>query len=118
MNVRSILTTACMLVAGASVAGTSPVMVSLFTPVQAPGSSYDVGGFRLSLIYGECHDFTGLDIGLVSHSSGDFTGLAIGGFNVSDEQFYGLQLGVANLNPHHAVEWRAAGSQWSFLTTN
>ena len=76
----------------------TPVMVSLVTPVQAPYSSYDVKGFRLSLLYGDCQDFTGLDVGVIDHTSGDFTGLAIGGINIADDCLCGVQLGLVNWN--------------------
>ena len=39
----------------------SPVMLSLLSPVEWPSPQSDVGGFRLSLLYGECRDFAGLD---------------------------------------------------------
>ena len=86
---------ACML-AGMAFAETTPVMVSLVTPVQAPSRSYDVTGFRLSLIYGDCRDFAGLDIGLVPRTSGAFDGLGIGGVNIANGRFRGLQVGLFN----------------------
>ena len=57
-----------MLVAGMLFADTTPIMVSLVTPVQAPSARYDVTGLRLSLIYGECQEFTGLDIGIIGNA--------------------------------------------------
>ena len=72
---KRIVAVAC-LVAGTLFADTTPVMVSLVTPVQAPSRSYDVTGFRLSLIYGDCQDFTGLDIGVAQRAAGTFTGAA------------------------------------------
>ena len=70
---KRIVAVAC-LVAGTLFADTTPVMVSLVTPVQAPSRSYDVTGLRLSFIYGECQDFTGLDkciwCGSTSNGSG------------------------------------------------
>ena len=71
---KRIVTVAC-LVAGSLLAETTPVMVSLVTPVQAPSRSYDVTGLRLSLIYGECQDFTGLDIGVIDNTRKDFTAM-------------------------------------------
>ena len=106
-----------LLVAGVSSAETTPVMFSLFAPVQVPYRSYDVKGFRLSLLYGECRDFTGLDIGVVQRSTGDFTGLSIGGANIVGGQFYGLQVGIVNVETYSAAEWsrRSAGVQFGLV---
>ena len=57
---KKIVTVAC-LVAGTLLADTTPVMVSLVTPVQVPSHRYDVTGLRLSLIYGDCQGFAGLE---------------------------------------------------------
>ncbi len=73
----------------AALAETTPGMISLFTPVQAPHSEYGVRGVRLSLIYGQCDDFKGLDIGILNRTSRDFTGLAIGGLNSVGGGTYG-----------------------------
>ena len=96
MKIRSIVAGACALVAGVAAAEYTPVMVSLVTPVQAPSRSYDVGGVRLSLIYGDCHDFTGLDIGVAQRTAGEFTGVGVGGVNIANE-FTGLDLGGVNI---------------------
>ena len=53
---KKILTVVCLL-AGTLLADTTPVMVSLVTPIQVPSRDYDVTGLRLSLIYGECESF-------------------------------------------------------------
>ena len=95
---KKIIAVAGMLVAGMLFADTTPIMVSLVTPVQAPSSDYDVTGFRLSLIYGDCQEFTGLDIGIVDHADRDFTGIVIGGVNIADGRLYGGQLGLVNWN--------------------
>ena len=55
MKFKCVLVAVGLLTVGASSAATTPVMFSLFTPVQAPYRSYDVEGFRLSLLYGECN---------------------------------------------------------------
>lgn len=89
----------------AAFAEKTPVMFSLFTPVQVPSRAYDVTGFRLSLLYGDCKNFTGLDIGVVDHTGGDFTGIQIGGVNVVDDRFLGGQLGLVNWNSHDVREW-------------
>jgi len=91
--------------ASAAFAETAPVMVSLVTPVQAPSSDVDVGGLRLSLIYGECGSFTGLDIGVVNRSAREFTGVAIGGANIAGERLYGGQIGFVNWNGSAASAW-------------
>ena len=58
----------CLMAACALFADTTPVMVSLVTPVQVPSHRYDVTGLRLSLIYGDCQGFAGLDLGIVGNS--------------------------------------------------
>ena len=117
MKFKHLLAATGLLVAGVSSAATTPVMVSLFSPVQAPYRSYDVEGFRLSLLYGDCRDFTGLDIGVMQRSTGDFTGLAVGGVNVVGGRFYGLQVGIANLETYSASDWsrRSAGVQFGLI---
>ena len=113
---KKIVTVAC-LVAGTLLAETTPVMVSLVTPVQAPSRSYDVTGLRLSLIYGECQDFTGLDIGIIDNTRKDFTGLAIGGVNCIGDRFYGAQVGLVNWNGNGDTAWerRSVGAQVGIL---
>ena len=110
---KKIIAVAGMLVAGMLFADTTPIMVSLVTPVQAPSRYYDVTGFRLSLIYGDCQEFTGLDIGIVDHADRDFTGIAIGGVNIADGRLYGGQLGLVNWNGHDTRKWdrRSIGAQ-------
>ena len=94
-------------------AETTPVMLSLVTPVQWPDKDYEVKGLRLSLIYGESRDFKGLDIGLINRTVGDFSGLAIGGGNIADRTVHGLQLGLVNWNGNSRVAWgrRSIGAQ-------
>lgn len=110
---------AIMLVAVSCVASaeTTPVMVSLFTPVQAPDSGYDVKGLRFSLIYGECQSFKGLDLGIVNRAEGSFSGLGIGGANLSKGRLYGGQLGFINWNGHNNATWNdvSKGAQIGFL---
>ena len=93
------------LMAGPLLADTTPVMVSLVTPVQAPARDYDVTGLRLSLIYGECQAFTGLDIGVIGNTRKDFTGVAVGGLNFVGDQLHGAQVGVVNWNGNGATSW-------------
>lgn len=117
MKIRSIVAGACALVAGAAAAEYTPVMVSLVTPVQAPSRSYDVGGVRLSLIYGDCHDFTGLDIGVAQRTAGEFTGVGVGGVNIANGRLMGGQLGLVNWSSDMKNEWgsRSAGLQFGLL---
>ena len=94
---KKILTIVCLL-AGTLLADTTPVMVSLVTPIQVPSRDYDVTGLRLSLIYGECESFAGLDIGVINTTRMDFTGLALGGIICVGDRFYGAQVGLVNWN--------------------
>ncbi len=114
---KSYVSAVCLMMAGALFADTTPVMVSLVTPVQVPSSDYDVTGFRLSLIYGQCQEFAGLDIGIVDYASKDFTGVAIGGANIVGDRLYGGQLGLFNWNSNSAMDWnrRSAGAQLGLL---
>ena len=79
---------------------TTPVMVSLVTPVQAPAETWDVTGLRLNLIYGCCRSLYGLDIGLANQVQGEMQGLQIGAIvNLVDHpeaRSIGLQLGLVN----------------------
>lgn len=114
---RKITAAAFALLAAAALAETTPAMVSLVTPVQAPSCSHDVTGFRLSLIYGDCAEFTGLDLGLAQHASGDFTGLALGGVNIAGGRTVGGQVGLVNWSCDADPEWRqiSKGGQLGLL---
>ena len=79
-----------------SLADSTPLMVSLVAPAQLPSWNWDVAGFRLSILYGDCRDFAGLDIGVVPRTSGAFDGLGIGGVNIASGRFRGLQVGLVN----------------------
>ena len=94
---RSVLFAAAAALSAASCAADStPVMVSLLAPVQAPTWNWDVTGFRLSLLYGDCRDFAGLDIGVVSRASCAFDGVGIGGVNIANGRLRGVQIGLLN----------------------
>ena len=114
---KKIISIACLMAAGALAADSTPVMVSLVTPVQAPSRSYDVTGVRLSLIYGDCRHFAGLDIGIANRSATGFVGLGIGGFNIAGGQFYGGEVGLVNWNHHRSTSWeeRSIGAQVGLL---
>lgn len=107
----------CLMAACALFADTTPVMVSLVTPVQVPSHRYDVTGLRLSLIYGDCQGFAGLDLGIVGNSRMDFTGLAVGGANIVGDRLYGGQLGLINWNGNGNLPWerRSIGAQLGLL---
>ena len=96
MKKMAVMATAVVFAASLFGEGTTPVMVSLLTPVQAPSRSYDVTGFRMSLLYGDCRDFSGFDIGLVQRAAGEFDGLAVGGANIANGGLYGVQMGLVN----------------------
>lgn len=77
--------------------GNTPLMLSLYTPVEIPwwSDAWNVHGLRLNLIYGNCEDMKGLDVGLVSRST-TFSGLQLSGFNFTDEDVHmTLSLGAA-----------------------
>lgn len=90
----------------------TPFMLSFVSPLQVPPRDFDVGGLRLSLVYGECRDFDGLDLGTVGHAKGhgnglqievlanivdgDGMGLQFSAVNYVKGQYSGLQAGVAN----------------------
>lgn len=114
---KSIASIVSLLVAGCLFADSTPIMVSLVTPVQAPSARYDVTGLRLSLIYGECQEFTGLDIGIIGNARKDFTGLSIGGLNFAGERLYGAQVGLVNWNGNGDTSWerRSVGAQVGIL---
>jgi len=78
-------------------AGYTPFMLSFVSPLQVPPRDFDVGGFRLSLIYGECVNFDGLDIGLVGRAVGHGNGLFINGLaTIVDGDSLGWQMGLVN----------------------
>jgi len=77
--------------------GYTPFMLSFVSPLQVPPRDFDVGGFRLSIIYGECVNFDGLDVGLVGRAIGHGNGLFINGLaTIIDGDSIGLQFGLVN----------------------
>ena len=93
---KLLVVVAAIAATGVSLADSAPVMVSLVTPAQIPSRSWDVSGFRLSLLYGNCCDFAGFDIGVASRASGSFDGLGVGGVNIVNGRFRGVQVGLFN----------------------
>ncbi|MCR5413465.1 MAG: hypothetical protein K6F50_01895 [Kiritimatiellae bacterium] len=102
---KKLIASIAIAVASAAFAGETPVMVSLVTPVQAPDSSHDVKGLRLSLVYGDCGEFTGLDLGIANRTRGNFTGLGIGGVNIASGRVYGGHVGLVNWSDYGASGW-------------
>ena len=117
MKFRSIVVGACALTASIAFADTTPVMVSLVTPVQAPSRSYDVTGLRLSFIYGDCREFTGLDLGVIQRTADAFTGVALGGVNIAGGRMLGGQVGLVNWSGDTAPAWhlRSTGVQFGLV---
>ena len=100
-------------VSGALSAGTTAFQFSIFPPIQAPDILYDVEGFRLAVVYGECQQFRGFDLGISNRTYQDFAGFAIGGGNIVDCRMYGGQVGLVNWNSNPAmrIERLSAGAQ-------
>ncbi|MEI7900277.1 MAG: hypothetical protein WCK89_08485 [bacterium] len=69
----------------------TPFMLSFVTPLQVPFRDFDVGGLRVSAIYGECRDFDGLDLGFVGRATGHANGLQSCAVNIVDGDGLGLQ---------------------------
>jgi len=69
----------------------TPVMLSFASPIEVPFRDSDVGGLRVSVIYGECHDFDGLDLGLANRATGHANGLQSSAINIVDGDGIGLQ---------------------------
>ena len=76
----------------------TPFMFALAAPLQAPPDTWDVGGLRLSALYGECQNFAGLDInGLVGRARGHGNGLQVALLaNIVDGDGLGLQIAPVN----------------------
>ena len=110
---KRVVSVMALLAASLTYAETTPVMLSLVTPLQVPSEDYDVKGLRLSLIYGDCANFTGLDIGVANRTRGEYTGLAIGGVNIAEGRLHGGQVGLINWDGNSATSWenRSIGAQ-------
>lgn len=140
---RSLLALMVMMLGGVALAqwevtapigrGPTPVMISLFDPVQLPSSNFDVRGVRLDLLYGDCANLQGLDIGVVNQVSGQMTGIELGALNIttmargvqlaiinSTETLKGLQIGLINyseaaLGVQIGLVNIIADKDWAFL---
>lgn len=69
----------------------TPVMLSFASPLEVPFRDSDVGGLRVSVIYGECHNFDGLDLGLANRATGHANGLQSSAVNIVDGDGIGFQ---------------------------
>lgn len=114
---KLIVAVAAVAAACCSLADSTPVMVSLVAPAQLPSWDWDVAGFRLSLLYGDCRDFAGLDIGVVQRASGTFDGLGVGGANIANGRLRGVQIGLFNWSgwPDCESGRRSAGVQYGVV---
>ncbi len=96
---------ALLLTVGAVLAETSPLMLSLCTPIQVPTKRDDVVGLRISLLYGENCDVIGLDLGLAQRATGIFSGLELGGVNIVNGRLCAGQVGLVNVNTNQQDGW-------------
>jgi hypothetical protein len=71
------------------------LQLSLFAPAQLFPETYDVSGFRFSLLYGKNANLRGFDLGLVNELTGVGEGFQLGLGNMV-EDMSGLQIGLFN----------------------
>lgn len=76
----------------------TPFSFSLATPLQLPGSSWNVYGLAMNVFCAQHHSMYGLDLGLVSLNGDDVAGLQLqGALNWCNIDMHGLQIaGLAN----------------------
>ena len=97
----------------AASAQSSPIQLSLVTPIQIIPEGESVGAFRFNLIYGRNTYVTGLDLGLVNHNTaGVSKGVQVGIVALVDADFNGWQYHCVNL-----TEGRVEGLQTGFYNT-
>lgn len=102
-------TVACVVACGAFAKGfyyseenvdhsVTPFSFSFATPLQLPGSTWNVYGLAMNVFYAQHHKMYGWDTGLVSFNRDDFAGLQIqGAANWCNIDARGLQIaGLAN----------------------
>ncbi|MCK5573659.1 MAG: hypothetical protein KAJ12_12900 [Bacteroidetes bacterium] len=83
----------------AAQAQSSPIQLSLVTPIQIVPPEKSIGGFRFNLIYGRNTSVVGLDLGLVNHTtSGVSKGLQWGIVALADADFNGWQAHWVNIS--------------------
>lgn len=91
----------------------SPIQLSLVTPIQIVPEGQSVGAFRFNLIYGRNTQVTGLDLGLVNHNTaGVSKGVQWGIVALVDADFNGWQGHWVNL-----TEGRVEGLQTGLYNT-
>jgi hypothetical protein len=73
----------------------TPLALSLFSPIEVPWGERNVRGLRLNLLYGNTRNLSGLDIGLWNTTTVTMTGWQLGGVNTSGYT-RGLQTGAFN----------------------
>lgn len=88
----------------------TPFSFGIASPIQLPGSGWDVYGLGLNIFYGQHSDLYGIDCGLVTVNTDNGGGIyALGGVSYVGGDFGGIQLaGVGN-----AVMGRANALQLS-----
>lgn len=89
----------CATVSPAGAGDTGYLAVSLFDPVQYPGSATSIVGIRFNLFYGRNHNLTGLDLGVPSFLTP---------LNTLNGTLYGIQSGFYN----EAKRVHPMGFQW------
>lgn len=77
---------------------TTPLSLSIATPLQLPGSTWNVYGLALNVFYAQHHEMYGIDLGLVSFNRDNFGGIQLqGAVGWSNVDATGLQVsGLAN----------------------
>jgi len=78
-------------VSWAEEAGTKPIQLALWNPVQAFDEETSIAGIRINLLYGVNRNVLGLDIGLGNHTRGNTTGLQYGLVGYTEGTFVGWQ---------------------------
>lgn len=76
----------------------TPLSLSIATPIQLAGPTWNVYGLALNLFYVQHHEMYGLDLGLVSFNRDNFAGIQVqGAVSWSNIDANGLQIsGLAN----------------------
>ncbi|MFH1679273.1 MAG: hypothetical protein ABIH26_01365 [Candidatus Eisenbacteria bacterium] len=82
--------------ARAEEAGTKPVQLALWNPVQIFDEETSIAGVRVNLLYGVNREMMGLDIGLGNHTRGNTTGFQWGLVGYTEGLFIGWQHNAFN----------------------
>jgi len=82
---------------GKNIKGWFPFQLSLFYPYQLVPSSFDIYGWRISIIYGKNRNLLGIDTGfLIREIEDTLIGYQAGFYNISGK-VYGMQNGFLNV---------------------